>query len=91
MVLLYASGRGYSNDIMVQVLFNQLVGLANGLVQGVADVLRLGRADLKPQPLLPLLQVISYYQLDISPALGQLPQPMQHPPHWMGLVTRHRT
>ena len=63
---------------MAHVLFNQLVCLAEGLVQGIADGCRLGIADSKPQPLLLLLPVIVYYQFDLFPALGQLPQPMQH-------------
>ena len=70
MVLLPESGGRYGDHLMVHVPSDQLVGLANGLVQGLASRFRLRRADLKPQPLLP---VTSYYQLDVLPALGQLP------------------
>ena len=71
MVLPPRPGRGYSDDILVQVLPNQLVSLANGLVQSVAGRFRLGMADLKPQPLLPLVPVMLHYQLDLLPVPGQ--------------------
>ena len=58
---------------MVYILSDQLASLAKGLVEGLADRFRWDTADSKPQPLLSLLSVISYNQLDLLPVLGQLP------------------
>ena len=92
MVLLPTSGRGNGNDIMVQVLFDQLVSLANGLVQGVAGRFWLGMADLKPQPLLPVIRVILHYQLGHPSSPGPAAVTDAAPgPTRLGLVTKHRT